>query len=153
MSRYLDELRRSRARGMLIIGGMGLAGCLVLAGLFLLQGSVRRPTPLVHSAYVWQRTWRPEVGEAIRQAAPYMSDFLVLVSEVSWEEKESDPRIVRIKPDYAAAHYHLGNALKAKGLHDEAIESYENFIRCAPPSYAERVVQVKQVIRELKGSW
>ncbi len=58
---------------------------------------------------------------------------------------------VRIKPDYAEAHYNLGTALGAKGLVDEAIMSYENFIRYAPPQYAGYVEKVKGIIRQLRG--
>jgi tetratricopeptide (TPR) repeat protein len=59
---------------------------------------------------------------------------------------------IRIKPDYYEAHYSLGNALYAAGDIKCAVETYENFIKYAPPEkYAQLVEQVNQLIRELKG--
>jgi tetratricopeptide (TPR) repeat protein len=39
---------------------------------------------------------------------------------------------VRIKPDYAAAHYNLGVALEQAGRVQEAIEHYEQALRIKP---------------------
>ncbi|MBF0338828.1 MAG: tetratricopeptide repeat protein, partial [Nitrospirae bacterium] len=50
----------------------------------------------------------------------------------------------------AEAHYNLGNALSDKGLIDEAIEAFENFIRYAPPQYANYVEDIKALIENLK---
>ena len=55
-----------------------------------------------------------------------------------------------IKPDQIEAHFNMGNALAEIGQLNEAIDAYKNFIKYAQPQYAQRVEQVKQVIRDLQ---
>ena len=42
---------------------------------------------------------------------------------------------IRLKPDYAEAHYNLGNALDKKGRTDEAIRQYQEAVRLKPDSF------------------
>ena len=61
---------------------------------------------------------------------------------------------LRINPDFAEAHNNLGAVFCDKGLFDDAIEVFENFIKYAPPQYAQQVEQARQnikAIRKMKG--
>ena len=57
-------------------------------------------------------------------------------------------KALQIKPDYAAAHYNLGNVLKAVGRHDEAIERYTRALQIKP-DYAEAHNNLGSVLQEL----
>ena len=45
-------------------------------------------------------------------------------------------KVIEINPDYAVAHYNLGNVLQELGDHPKAIKSYQRAIQIAP-NYAE----------------
>lgn len=59
---------------------MVLAG-LTLACLLTLGGCQRRPAP-THEAYIWQRVWRPALGEALLQSADLSQRWRVLAGQV-----------------------------------------------------------------------
>jgi len=58
---------------------------------------------------------------------------------------------LRIKPDYVDAHVGLGAARDDVGAFDEFVEAFQNYIKFAPPQDAQKVEQVRQRIREMKG--
>ena len=45
-------------------------------------------------------------------------------------------RALKLKPDYAEAHYNLGNALQDQGKLDEAVDCYRRAVELKP-DYAE----------------
>lgn len=50
---------------------------------------------------------------------------------------------------YAEAHYNIGMALMKKGLFNEAIKAYEDFIKYARQK-DDRIEKAKEIIRRLK---
>lgn len=79
-----------------------------LASLLLLAACREVPHrthgPLRQEAYVWQRSWTPEVRESVRQAKDF-AGLVVLAAEVDFRGPE--PRVVRVPLD--------GEALRAIG--------------------------------------
>jgi hypothetical protein len=57
-----------------------------------------RSTPLPNQAYIWQRQWRADVGEAIRDSANDMEAYCLLAAEMRWTDDA--PQIRRITPDW-----------------------------------------------------
>ena len=53
---------------------------------------------------------------------------------------------IKIKPDYAGAHYNLGNALLDKGRISEAISHYKTAIGLKP-DYAEAQKNLETALR------
>lgn len=49
--------------------------------LWLLLGSGVCAAPLPHAAYIWQREWTPALREAVANAAPHLTGFVVLAAE------------------------------------------------------------------------
>lgn len=70
-----------------------------------------------------------------------------LTDEASMEFREA----LRINPESADAHYNLGVVLYDKGITNKAIKAFEKFIEYAPPQSADRVKEVKEFIKQLKG--
>jgi len=60
--------------------GMSMRRCALLLLLSVLAGC-SRPTPLVHEAYVWQRTWNDPVLQAVRDAPLDYAGLRVLALE------------------------------------------------------------------------
>jgi hypothetical protein len=60
----------------------------------------RASVPLAHEAYVWQRQWSTNVGQAIARHGPAFRRIVVLAAEVAW--RDSVPRLTRIELDHAA---------------------------------------------------
>jgi Flp pilus assembly protein TadD len=61
---------------------------------------------------------------------------------------------VKLRPDYAAAHYMLGTALKQKGDLDPAIEALRESIRLDPndPGPHNTLGQILRIKGDLEGS-
>jgi tetratricopeptide (TPR) repeat protein len=57
---------------------------------------------------------------------------------------------IRLKPDYADAHYNLGRALSSKGQTDEAIAAYREAIRLAP-DFPEAHCNLGMILLRRKG--
>jgi len=58
---------------------------------------------------------------------------------------------IELNPEYAEAYYNRGFAHEKKGFYKEAIRDFKKFIGLAPPQYAEVVMNVKAMIRDLEG--
>ncbi len=52
---------------------------------------------------------------------------------------DDQPAHLRIKPDYASAHYHLGNALRELGHFEEAVTHLQHTLRGTPNSLAVQI--------------
>lgn len=57
-----------------------------------------RQTPLAHEAYVWQRLWTPQVGQAVKEAAPWLQGLHVLAAEM--QVHEGKLRTTQVLPDW-----------------------------------------------------
>ena len=62
---------------------------------------------------------------------------MIYKEEEELEEEDSDTidsykKAIKIDPDYAGAHYNLGDAYDDLGKYEEAIESYKQAIRIDP---------------------
>lgn len=72
-----------------------LGGCLLFVLLLAVvwriwpREPVRSSGPMPHQAYVWQRSWGPQVSEAIGRAEDRLAGVVVLVVEVSWQDGRS----------------------------------------------------------------
>jgi tetratricopeptide (TPR) repeat protein len=55
-----------------------------------------------------------------------------------------------VDPNYAAAYYNLGVNYTDQGKYQEAIESYEAFLRLAPPLMAPQISETETTIRDLR---
>ncbi len=97
------------------------------------------------------REWReairinPDLADAHTNLGVALDDK-GLLDEAIKEYREA----IRINPDNAIAHYNLGLALRCKGDLG-AVDAFQNFIRFAPPQYAQYVELACQFIREPKG--
>ena len=86
-----------------------------MARIFLLCRYVVR-----HPAFAWQ----PSAQQILKQ-------------EMEYEEAISQYKMgIKFKPDFAQAHYNLGNALLKKGRTNEAISQYKMAIKIKP-DYAD----------------
>ncbi|MDH4317988.1 MAG: DUF3142 domain-containing protein [Desulfobulbaceae bacterium] len=74
--------------------GAALSVLLVAASFSFFQP----PAALEHCAYIWQRKWTPQVGEAVQTATPHMAGFAVLAAEISFDK--TGPSAVFVQPDY-----------------------------------------------------
>lgn len=70
----------------------------------------RRPTPLEHQVYVWQRAWNEPVREALSTRGGPFSRWMVLGAEIHW--KAGTPQVTQVEADFA----HLAKTRKAVGL-------------------------------------
>jgi len=69
--------------------------------------------PLMHQAYVWQRSWNSSVRDAIHLYGSQFDRLVALKAEVSW--KSGQPQLVRVLIDYETlrtAHTSVGFALR-----------------------------------------
>jgi hypothetical protein len=74
-----------------VLGGI-VALLAVVVAVWLHPHSKPRSTgPLPHQAYVWQRSWGPEVREATSRASGSLSGVVVLCAEVTW--RDGHPRL------------------------------------------------------------
>src|SRR4030067_1438430 len=58
---------------------------------------------------------------------------------------------IRIDPNHSMAWSFRGGALLKLGKLREARESFQKFVRCAPPEHAAHVSEAKEIIREIKA--
>jgi len=75
-----------------------------MALLWVLFFLVVRPggsVPFHQGAYVWQRSWNPEVGASVCEAAPHLSRLFPLVGEVRVRE-DGSCAMERVAPDWRA---------------------------------------------------
>src|SRR5438105_8763189 len=97
----------TRPRQALLIG-LSVAICAGGAEWFN-TAALRAAEPLIHAAYVWQRTWNGPAQQAIGRTADRLSGFVVLAAELDWQR--GIPRVIRVALDYpamAAAHRPIG---------------------------------------------
>lgn len=57
-----------------------------------------RQIPLTNEAYVWQRVWTPQVGRAVKEAAPWLQGLHVLAAEM--QVHEGKLRTTQVLPDW-----------------------------------------------------
>jgi len=69
-----------------------------------------------------------------------------------WDLATQHKSAIRIKPDYAEAHYGLGVTYKDKGNSEQAITHLKEFIRLAEanPHLQSHIPKAQRFIRELK---
>ena len=83
-----------------------------------------------------------EQGEVLSKQHPQLVVLPFIMGVANSRLRRLEPAIdcytkaLRIKPDYAEAHYNLGNVLKALGRGDEAIGCYSKALQINP-EYAE----------------
>jgi hypothetical protein len=61
-------------------------------------------------------------------------------------------RALLLKPTDGMTYYNLARACQKAGRTSEAVEAYRNFVRLAPPEYAQYIEPVKAQIASLEGS-
>jgi len=113
-----------------VLGGM-IALLAVVTAVWLHRDGERRASgPLPHQAYVWQRSWGPEVREAINRASDSLSGIVVLCVEVSWRDRQPRVETAEWEPKFlAGVKTPVGLALRIGpysgpfGLNDESAAS------------------------------
>jgi hypothetical protein len=119
------------------------AGYLLLTGFFAVVISVagwekrRTPSaPLVHEAYVWQRSWDAALGEAVTEAGAHLSGMLVLAGEMAVENGRFTTRHIPVNHDAlrrarggATAVVRLFPSIAAGGWSAEAKFASDKFLR------------------------
>ncbi|HOX06821.1 MAG TPA: DUF3142 domain-containing protein [Planctomycetota bacterium] len=106
---------RGRGRGARL-AFWGIVTAAAAVGLFVVLVSSPAPAAggaMPQEAYVWQRSWRPAVREALARAAPRMDGFTCLAAEV--QIRNGRPTAIRVLPDWpalAAAGRPVGLALR-----------------------------------------
>lgn len=74
--------RNLRVRRLLSVCLLGVLLLVVVWRIWPRQPS-RASGPMPHEAYVWQRSWGPQVSEAIGRAGDRLAGIVVLGAEVS----------------------------------------------------------------------
>ncbi len=59
------------------------------------------PSPLAHSAYIWQREWTDGLRKAMRRNQSFVTEWAILAAEVEFR-LDAAPRVARVAPDYAS---------------------------------------------------
>ena len=85
-------------RRLAVLGLLTLATAALLLGLWLRRGR-RASGPLPQEAYVWQRSWEPEVRSAVRQTQD-LAGLVALAAEVDLSVRP--PRVTQVAIDAAS---------------------------------------------------
>jgi Flp pilus assembly protein TadD len=72
------------------------------------------------------------LGSKIGGPPHFTQEELNQREELSWKEFEAFKHAIRIKPNWAEAHYNFGVAYGALGRHEDSIEAYKQAIRIKP---------------------
>lgn len=127
---------RSRRFGLILVAVLALA-----AVVSWVAAPARVPTatgPLRQGVYVWSRSWKPPVPEAIARFSSTLDPTLVLAAEVAW--RDGDAELARMNPDFGALATHpgrVGLVIRVGPLSDPAEEHTRFLVDLAARLQAE----------------